>query len=108
MRLNEITGPECPNCACRHSTVIRRWLDWNKATYVARQCRHCGKRWSAELITEPEPEPEQPKEVAYPVLEIRCPACGSADTKVKSTRRPLRFHKCGACGHCFKSRETTE
>jgi Zn finger protein HypA/HybF involved in hydrogenase expression len=78
-----------------------------------RHCRHCGKLWIRRLapIPEPEPEPEPPPVVqsadpgivAYHV--VRCPSCGSKNTKVSSTRRPLRHHKCKDCNHNFKSEE---
>ena len=36
---------------------------------------------------------------------IRCPKCGSEKTSVSRTLRPIRYHKCGDCGHNFKSVE---
>ena len=38
---------------------------------------------------------------------VRCPCCGSRDTKVYTTKRPIRYHKCLAdgCGLTFKSTE---
>ena len=36
---------------------------------------------------------------------IRCPLCLSEETRVASTRRPVRHHKCLKCGHCLKSVE---
>lgn len=51
------------------------------------------------------------KKTAPPKIEaiiwkpIRCPECKSANTKVVRTKRPIRYHKCGDCGHNFKSVE---
>jgi DNA-directed RNA polymerase subunit RPC12/RpoP len=38
---------------------------------------------------------------------IRCPRCGSKNTRVTSTRGRIgvRYHKCRACGKPFKSVE---
>jgi len=36
---------------------------------------------------------------------VRCPKCGSDRTRITSTTRPIRRHKCKDCGHPFKSVE---
>ena len=41
--------------------------------------------------------------VAYHI--ICCPACHSDDTHITRTVRPVRYHKCRACDHTFKSHE---
>jgi len=39
-------------------------------------------------------------------IKIRCPKCDSDRVPVYSSRDlPVRYHKCSACGHTFKSIE---
>lgn len=87
------TDPECRNCGCKD--------------IINKHCRYCGRRWVARMVPKedrPEPEtPAPPGGVIYKV--VKCPECGSKDTKVTSTRRPIRHHKCKSCEHCFKSVE---
>ena len=51
----------------------------------------------------PEQQPQTPASVPFYV--VACPACESTDTRVTSTQRPIRRHKCRKCGHPFKSVE---
>jgi len=37
--------------------------------------------------------------------KIRCPYCGSDDTRVYGTSIPIRYHKCNACRRKFISKE---
>jgi len=110
--------PDCPRCGCPEAHTIEhgtRWgHDWRKL-----RCALCGKTWThtaAAQISTPKPsrsaDPAAPVDtgpppdglaVAYPL--IRCPACDSTETRITSTRRPLRYHRCSDCGHTFKSRE---
>lgn len=114
--LDKCDGPECPHCGC---------TDTEKRDFVGRwgqsltrwQCQHCGSTFT---VPEPKPKPEasngkrhhvidetQPGLIVYPL--IRCPVdqggCGSGNTKVASTRRPRRWHKCKDCGQTFESVE---
>ena len=61
--------------------------------------------YSATDEDDDEDGPEAEAVVEFRV--VRCPFCGSEDTKVASTRRPWRYHKCLAeeCGLTFKSKE---
>ena len=43
-------------------------------------------------------------EVVY-YIKVRCPKCGSEDCPVYSSEPPIRYHKCRACDHNFKSIE---
>ena len=55
------------------------------------------------------PHPQAADE-SEPVKYIRpkCPACGSTNVPVyNSNHLPIRYHKCGDCGHRFKSVEVT-
>lgn len=54
--------------------------------------------------TDPQPEPDG---VEAPVIfqPVRCPRCRSKRTLVKSSRPPVRHHKCSDCGENFKSVE---
>ena len=46
--------------------------------------------------------------VIYPAViyhVIKCPKCGSDNTKILTTKRPIRYHACSECGHGFRSIE---
>jgi len=94
-------GVACPACGCRHWEVAGQSTQWGRLTQ-RRQCRFCSKTWSAVERVE-EPEPDVDRGVVYHVL--RCPNCQSDETVVTSTRRPIRYHKCKACGCRFQSYE---
>lgn len=84
----------CSGCGCRDIRV----------SSGQKFCRHCGKRWLRRVAVASEPEPELPDNVVrYHVT--RCPKCRSEKTKITSTRKPYRHHKCKSCEHCFKSLE---
>lgn len=36
---------------------------------------------------------------------VRCPRCGSTNTRVHTSRAPVRYHRCRDCNHRFKSVE---
>ena len=119
LNLDLCNGPECPHCGC-HDTEQRgfghRW-GYSVSRMV---CRHCGTTFPIKDSTEPTSEQPPngqhviaesgPKLIVYPV--ILCPVdqggCGSSSTKVTSTRRPMRHHKCRDCGFTFKSMEEVE
>ena len=104
MRLQKVNGDECKDCGCEASEVVQRFKRWGKP-YVLRQCEACGSEYQV-----PDPASNgQAKSVdddqGIPYLVNRCPKCGSSNIPVKSTRRPIRWHKCGDCLHTFKSVE---
>ena len=109
-QLERCDGPECPKCGCEdtHCYVGRR--RWGGAEYVQFICGHCGAifhpgpRWQAEQKTNSKPD-DVSAGGAVIYRPVRCPKCGSVKTKVTSTRRPVRHHKCKDCGECFKSVE---
>ena len=75
-------------------------------------CKHCRKTFFFRQRAEPEPdvkatEVEVTREppASVPYFVVTCPACESTDTRVTSTQRPIRRHKCRKCGHPFKSVE---
>jgi ssDNA-binding Zn-finger/Zn-ribbon topoisomerase 1 len=96
-----VTGPECDRCGCADSRLLESFTRWGQG-YERRQCEHCGRTYQAKTTAANRTEPIV-KPVVYQV--IRCPGCGSGDTHVTSTRRPIRHHKCDGCGECFKSSE---
>ena len=106
IRLQPIEGPDCPDCGCTDSAEVDR-VTWGDREMSVRICGNCGRRWRvgvAELeSTTDTTTPTGTQGVAYHVL--RCPECGSDATRVTSTRRPLRWHKCDDCDHTFKSFE---
>lgn len=96
------------------------------------RCRNCGKTWRASRPWTPieEPAPEKQQKVEQPPEQqgdeasraeldeydgrgvvfhvVQCPACRSPNTRITSTRRPVRYHRCGDCGQTFKSVEKTD
>jgi Zn ribbon nucleic-acid-binding protein len=116
-----IEGPECPGCGCRDSQILKMTIWFNKKR-EHRECEHCGRRFTVTRSKPPESpvplpkppqQPETPKAVKAGTVEYRpmrtkCPNCGSQKTKVASSRGGLRWHKCRACKHCFKSVDTTD
>ena len=79
-------------------------------------CRHCRKTFFFRQRAEPDKPPAEAPDViateehsrpptSVPFYLVGCPACGSTDTRVTSTTRPVRRHKCCKCGHPFKSVE---
>ncbi len=107
--LDRVEGPECPACGCRASTIVKRYTTWGvdadddtklgEVECARRVCNHCAHSFTAPLgRSEPAERP-----VAYKVLT--CPVCGSKDTLVTGTKRPIRHHKCRSCKVNFKSHE---
>lgn len=106
--LTRVDGPECPRCGCTDSEIVRWQRGWSGRRQARRRCRHCGAVFSGESEQDDDEEdavgePAARQPVRY--VTTRCPSCGSADVKVTSTRRPIRHHKCQACGETFKSYE---
>ena len=118
---------DCTRCGCPEARVIRAGLRWGREWQKLR-CANCGHVWT---LTEPWtaktdriPPPEAPgvatngenADAAGPTAEptegqaltyhlVRCPACQSDNTRISSTRRPVRYHRCLDCGETFKSVE---
>ena len=110
--LEPVEGPECPYCGCKDVRVVDQRSRWGKPI-VRSRCRHCGAMFTAAAPVPDARDPpedllpaERPAGVAEAVIyrPIRCPDCGSAETKITSTQRPIRYHKC-RCGRTFKSVE---
>lgn len=120
-RLERCEGPECPHCGCNQSEILqqpqpagetRSW--WGSGLARCGHCRATFHFQEMPAVTTPESIvehqeplidrlPEVP--VAVPYVTVCCPQCGSDQTRVTSTRRPIRRHKCKACEHRFKSVE---
>ena len=113
-RLEPCNGPECPKCNCRDTEIITLpraeskigWYDSGRA-----RCNHCHTWFHfKEIVESPAIEHQEPVLDTPPdghavqYTKTHCPACGSTDTLVTSTRRPVRQHKC-QCGHTFQSIE---
>jgi len=113
---------ECPKCGCDDIQIIipaRPGTWWSSGKG---RCRHCGHTVAIRAAdTPPPPDPEPtPATMSTPPPEpqvnggaviyrpIRCPKCGSTKTRITSTRRPIRQHKCQDCGHTFKSIEQVD
>ena len=108
MNLPRVSGPECPNCGCQQSEIIRpaREEGWF-ASGERRRCENCGRSWCAPLDQDEQPAPKSDPPAPVFWRTVRCPSCNSPDCPVTSTRRPIRFHRCRACGFRFKSVEET-
>jgi len=111
MTLQRVQGPDCPECGCQDAEVVDRGTRWGQP-HERRQCNHCGRTWYAAVeqsavSDQPSAEAESNDEADQLVVyrSVCCPHCGSAQTKVTSTRRPIRHHKCLECGWSFKSME---
>lgn len=53
-----------------------------------------------------EKKPPEPADQLVRYVRPRCPKCGSINVPVyNSSHLPIRYHKCSACGHTFKSIE---
>jgi hypothetical protein len=117
--LERCDGPACPHCGCQDTELDRRRGRWGGSS-VRHRCRHCGatwypRRWKKEN-GQPDGQPDRTPEPTEQASEIspggaviyrplHCPECGGTDTKITSTRRPVRHHKCRQCGASFKSVE---
>lgn len=105
---------ECPDCGCADVEVLGE-NSWWGAPQERVQCRYCGREWQRAVAEEARPDqdadaPRSPAEnesdVAGVIFHvIKCPRCGSDATKVTSTQRPVRYHKCLSCEKPFKSVE---
>jgi len=135
MVIRRYTGPNCPNCYCRMSSVVWRGKRLGREL-AQRKCGRCATLWyervaappppvdAVEIGTGDWPEPDPPPSArpAPPAIDAAaagvaygrtcCPACGSRATSVRSTRRAktrdgvsIRWHKCKDCGRSFKSTE---
>jgi len=108
-----VDGAECPKCGCCDTEVVSERDRWGSTKAQRRRCKHCAWRWLDVVKRDPQPtKPEpQPKHVIADVpiywvaVPPACPACGCKSSKVTSTSRPIRRHKCDACGGRFKSCE---
>jgi Zn ribbon nucleic-acid-binding protein len=112
-----VVGPECPGCGCRDSQILKMAM-WFGKPREYRACQHCGRGFTVTRGKEPEVPAVPPRPpaalppavkagmVEYRPMRTKCPNCGSQKTKVASSRGGLRWHKCRACKHCFKSVET--
>lgn len=137
--LDRCAGPECPRCGCQQAEILqepdpelgtKNW--WG--TGLAR-CQHCGMAFHFKPIDAPRiPSPDQsrvdpprchpltpsPQHPSTPpagagvrYAATTCPNCGSTQTRVTSSPRPvgqtkIRRHQCRECGEKFKSFEKIE
>jgi DNA-directed RNA polymerase subunit M/transcription elongation factor TFIIS len=129
MDLDLANGPTCPRCGCT-DTEVRRAPSQQRSWYGSglARCRHCGQGFhfghqasGPPLTTQAPPlESQQPPSDSSreqngngPVYfrPVKCPECGSKETKVykKMPTKPdtptVRYHKCKNCGASFKSVE---
>ena len=105
LRMKRIEGPACPECGCEDSQVIARGSRWGKPT-ERRLCNNCGRTFTADVKANGE-KMAADSAGAEPIIYqiIKCPRCGSEDTYIAHTCRPVRYHKCRACDATFKSVE---
>lgn len=115
--LDRITGPECPDCGCEDSTLLKSRRGWDDRVRQRRQCanRRCGRVWLAAVEDHPDDDSLASviKEAITKVVDFiktRCPYCDSTNTTVYCTRPKVRgirerHHRCAACKKTFKSLE---
>ena len=114
MRLQKVTGSECPRCGCRDHepqgepvrsfpTRAERADGITEVWFQRVRCNYCGKpfRIRSDDGTISEEMPTWPNTI--------CPECGTRECRVASTPqdiKPLRWMKCQGkdCGHSFKAR----
>jgi len=117
-------GPACPRCGCTDTMVLKlpsqeSWYGSGRA-----KCGFCGRgfHFTVDLPTDTQAVPvetqqspphstrDSGRERVY-FRPVRCPECGSKETKVarkmptKEGIPTIRYHKCKACNHSFKSVE---
>lgn len=105
MLLHRIQGPECPGCGCQQSellgtatrTLTKAGLAVSQETIERRRCEFCDRRFYVTA-------PAVPQNVVV-VTPIACPHCRSTETRVTSTRKTERYHRCDACAQSFRSIE---
>jgi transcriptional regulator NrdR family protein len=126
--LERTNDPECPRCGCTDTTMVEERMRFG-ARVERRECSHCGNHFTptgltakpvAERVGDEQAEDELDgaeagrgaRSVAYSAQPARClcPQCRSRNPAVKSTQRgddgrTVRHHRCGNCGHRFKSIE---
>jgi len=134
--LERCDGPVCPRCGCQDARILdppaprgpRLW--WGGQGRA--RCRHCGFGFYFRETAEAPPTAPTPskreEDIAMPAVPeaaaiadppfdpdrgvvyhvLRCPLCGSDQVRITHTARPVRRHKCRACGHAFKSVERAE
>jgi hypothetical protein len=86
----------CHKCGCRDVRVFAGRV----------YCRHCGTNWpvASNTLDVIAPPPANTLD-AVAFTPMLCPKCQSKEVKTTSTRKPVRMHKCAACGWTFKSVE---
>lgn len=105
MSMQRMTCPECPQCGCNDSEVVRTYKSFGVETAL-RRCAYCGKEFTARAPAPPpvvHEEPKPPTPVFHEPQKTHCPQCDSTETRVSSTRKLIRHHKCGSCSHTFKT-----
>jgi hypothetical protein len=130
--LTRCDGPECPSCGCQDVRIIKEpkasngqvsWWGSGQA-----RCNHCRRVFSFRAVpTAQNQEPQTAEEIAsemmltpkMPAVQLaatiqaaeverrvvvvpKCPDCGG-ETKVASTRKAFRWHKCVRCGKTMKT-----
>lgn len=88
---------ECPNCCCNDVERTGQVMQWGKWRDKWR-CNHCGRSFTVA------PD-ERASDLAVDYIVIQCPRCLSKKTRVTSTQKPIRYHKCDNCELTFKSVE---
>lgn len=125
--LDRCQGPECPKCGCRDAKILKEPdLGLGVTTWYGSgmaRCRNCRATFhfkheeaepavqnTAMVAAAPEPiaETPDPAKTGVPYVRMKCPQCKSPKLRVTSTRGSIRWHRCSACGHKFKSFERAE
>lgn len=98
---NATVGPECRKCGCNATFLVE--AGGGSRPWAKFRCDFCG-----DMATVRGDGTPATRGVSF--QRIRCPECDSTDTHVASSgpAKPanrIRYHKCNACEHTFKSVE---
>lgn len=110
---------DCRRCGCNDVSVVEERRRFGQPSQRL-HCNHCQLTWWEHPPSWEKPddgptaaEIAEADQYAVEFVVIRCPRldratgrrCGSTDTRVTSTRPPIRYHRCNSCGQPFKSVE---
>lgn len=90
----------CVSCECNDVETNGFSMRWGQK-WPKYRCRECGKEWG----TAPNMPPADAEPATVTFRKIKCPHCDSEETRITSTCRPKRYHRCEACGQNFNSLE---
>ncbi len=108
--VEEINGPACHKCGCKHSTLESTGT-WFGNTVETRRCRYCQTSFKHNVVAvAPVAANDITDDIPYvsDVVHCRCPFCQAKNPRVTKTvpkgLATVRYHLCA----CEKSFSTVE